>query len=447
MRCAFVLAIVFLLVLAACVKPECAGAKDCTEKSQDAFLSSCVEGKCLYAPIANVCGNEKCDASEDKNNCAQDCGSCKGKVPGTQWLEYSLVENKCVEAAIEPKEVQLASDASSAGDKFHVETTYNQPFNLKKDLFDFVIRLEQSLQNKDARIADVELSGTTKDKKKIVLGRKDINRQIWKSVPFEESLIIDFPAQRESELATLILKVRYEYAQGARSERKESAVQINYKDQFLVVNPASEYPCPASCDDKNPGTKDRCGVNNFCVHDPIPGACGNGVCDSTENSCTCVTDCGACSGGGSFTQASCKGGQCVSQLRSNVAVTPNNIFETRDLGPVELNINYKFNAPLEAEKDKLVIDVQQYRADAGFSKLTLKTIRLLEGSQVISESKVDKEIGQAPVTLTINIPKQAIAEDEKTLAVGVWYLYVQNEKEHEGMFQKQLGKVVLVSSG
>src|SRR3989344_8096206 len=346
------------------------------------------------------------NAGEDKNTCAADCGTCSGKVAGTKYLEYWLVNNKCVEAVpfTLTHPVSLVNDVANAGDKFHVETSYVQPFNLKKDTFSFVVRLEQGTQVRDERVIDVELSGTTKDRRKLVLGRKDVNHPLWEGVPFEESLVLDFPSfEVEGELNTLVLKVHYEYAavQGDKSARKEGTFQVNYREKFLFANPPSEYPCPVTCDDKNFGTKDVCGINHFCVHEPLPAACGNGVCDANENKCTCAHDCGTCSGGGSFVERACKGGQCVAAVRSSVVLTPNNLFETRDIGPAELNINYRFNAPLDVTKDLFLLDVQQYRVGAGISKVTIQQVRLLDGSQVVAESLVNKEVGPAPITIAV----------------------------------------------
>lgn len=451
MRGAYV-ACAILLVLLACAKPECVSKSDCTSQPASSFISACTDGKCEYAPVPNVCGNAKCDLGEDKNNCASDCGSCGGKVAGAKSLEYQLINNKCVEAVpvALSRPVSLVSDVANAGDKFHVETSYLQPFNLKKDTFAFSIRLEQGAQVRDERIVDVELSGMTKDRRKLILGRKDLNRQLWEGVPFEEELILDFPVfEVEGELNTLVLKVRYEYAslQGDKSARKEGAFQVNYREKFLFVNPPSEYPCPASCDDRNQGTRDSCSANHFCVHDSIPNVCGNGACDSNENKCTCARDCGSCSGGGSFTESSCKGGQCVASVRSSVIVAPSNVFETRDLGPAELAMNYRFSSPFDVTKDSFFIDVKQYRIDAGVSKVTIQNIRLLEGSQVVAESLVNKEVGPAPMTIAITVPALTVPEEEKVITAAVWYSYVKDEKTVEGMFQKPLGKVALVSPG
>ena len=453
MKCLLIL--IGLLVLVSCVKPECAVARDCTAKSAASFSASCAGGKCAYIPIPNTCGNARCEQSEDQNTCPSDC-ICQGKVLGTQYLEFQSVQKQCVEGVI-PKflhPVILASDATNAGDKFHVETSYVQPFNLKKDFFSLVVRLEKGAKTFDERLLDAELSGMTKDHRKLVLGRKELGNSLWDGVPFEDALVLSFPSfEQEGELNTLVLKVRYEYAvmEGGRVSRKEGVFQVNYREMFVFVNSQLSYPCPSvqECDDHNRGTREVCGpqTNFFCVHEPVPGACGNGGCDATENKCTCAHDCGLCAGGGSFTELSCSANKCVASLRANTVITPNNIFESRDLGPITLSVNYKFNDPLNVKMDKFVLDLQRDKVDQGVTKVTIEKVRLLEGVQVVAEVPVNKDVDAVPVAIPVSVPALAIVESEKSLVVGVWYSYVQNEKTQEGMFQKPLGRLTLVSPG
>ncbi|MBD3309741.1 hypothetical protein GF351_00830 [Candidatus Woesearchaeota archaeon] len=51
--------------------------------------------------------------------------------------------------------------------------------------------------------------------------------------------------------------------------------------------------CPASCDDENPCTEDKCSdLTDFqCRHVSIPLCCGNGVCEAGEDENSCPEDC------------------------------------------------------------------------------------------------------------------------------------------------------------
>ncbi len=445
MRCRYLI-LVSLLVLASCAPKECSSSNDCAERS--AFSASCAKGECVYSPVPNVCGNERCESGETKANCANDCGGCNGKVSGSQLLEYQQVNGRCVEGvpSVLVKPVVVANDVAGGGNRFHFDTVYSQPFNLRKDQFEFAIQLDQGLQNRDLFITDVELSGT-KDRRSVVFARKSISRPLIEGVHLREVLVLDFPMQElEGELSNLVLKFKYEYVsvQGDRLVRKEGSAQIAYKDKFVVVNPPSQYPCP-DCNDNNPATLDSCNQQNFCEHEPVPGVCGNGLCDGAENKCDCAKDCGACSGTGSVTVYSCKANQCVASLRDSVVLTPHNIFESRDIGPVELANNYRFTTPFNVMTDVLSVDINRYGADASVSKITIETLRLLEGSQVIAELSINQELGLAPMNLSLKIPPLPVVEKEAALAVAVWYSYVQNDKTQRGMFQKPLGRLLIVS--
>ena len=132
-------------------------------------------------------------------------------------------------------------------------------------------------------------------------------------------------------------------------------------------------------------------------------------------------------------------------MRESVVFTPHNVFESRDIGPVELENNYRFTTPFNVASSSLNVDVKRFSADPSVSKVTIETVRLLEGSQIISELRVNQELGASPISLSIIIPPLSVVEKEVSLTVGVWYSYVQNEKAQSGTFQKPLGKILLVS--
>lgn len=435
----YLLLAALLIVLASCAQKECDSSSDCDSRS--AFTASCAKGKCVYSPIPDICGNGKCEPpGETKGNCA-DCGSCSGKVANSKLLIWQPVMGKCVESVSNAKQIIVANDVASAGDKFHFDSAYLQPFNLRKDKFDFTVQFDQGVNNKDAVLLDAELSGAL-DKRRVVLARKTINRPLIEGVSLKNSLILDFPMNElDGELSNLVLKARYQYISSDRA--KESVVQISYKDKFVVVNPSSEFPCP-KCDDNNPATRDFCNERNFCEYEPNPDVCGNGLCDGVENKCTCAKDCGVCSGGSSATFYSCKANQCVASLRESVVLIPHNVFESRDIGPIKLENNYRFTTP-HVVTSPLNVDLKKYGAEPSVSKITIETVRLLEGSQILAELQVNQELGSAPLNLAIMIPLLPVVEKEASVTVAVWYSYVQNEKTESGMFQKSLGKILIVS--
>ena len=447
----FFVCIVSLLLLSAC--GECSKDSDCTAKT--AFSASCKEKTCVYTAIPNQCGNLICELPENKCKCPSDCKpACVGKVQNSQYLSQQCIQDQCVEdvASSLIKPVSVSADQIVAGDKFKFDTLYNQPFNMKRDTFNLAVSISQMApQNKDHHIISMEMTGTTKDGRTITLAQQSVDKYLWSvGSSVQEGLILDFTTvEVEGEISNLVLKTQYEYVivQAGKKTPKQGIIQNKYKDKFVFVKPTASYQCPASCDDKNPGTKDTCGpqTNYFCMHEPVPNACGNFKCDGSENKCTCPQDCGVCGGSaGVYLDFVCKSNKCVAQLKSSVKILPNSIFDDRSLGRVQLNNNYRFNNPFDIGKDRLEIDFKVYRQDPTVSEVAIDTIRLLEGAQQISEMSVDEVLSDKPVTVSVVIPSIVEPEEEHLLTLAVWYRFTQDGQEKTGKFEKPLGKIILI---
>jgi len=454
-RLVFILCIAALLILAACAKAECKTDTDCAKPH---FTGKCVDKKCAWLPIPNECGNEQCETGENKCTCPTDCKPpCVGKVASSKYLVQQCIQDQCIEG-IPPEQVKpiySSADLTSAGDKFKLETTYLQPFNLKKDTFQTTLTLtQQAPQNKEVHIINAELTATTQDGRTITLARKDIDKYLWTmGSTIKEELILDFiTAEIEGELSNLLIKLQYDYAniQAGKRVPRQAVLQNKYREKFTFVKPTMSPPCPTSCDDQNQGTRDTCGpqTNNFCKHEPIQNACGNYKCDGSETKCSCPQDCGPCSGSaGNFLDYTCVGTKCATIQKPGISVQPSSLFDDRLLGPVRLNNNYKFNNPFNIKKDKLTLDFTIYQIDPKVTGMTIETIRILEGQQQITEIQVDQELSDQPTTIEITIPSTVEPEEEHTLNLAVWYKYSLEGTEKTGNFQKPLGKITLINPG
>lgn len=454
----YILLAFLVLFLVACSKAECKTNSDCTGKPSTAFTATCTPEKtCSYTPIPNKIGNGICETGENKCTAPQDCGTCSGKVTGSTLLVQTCVNNECVQDVQNTKPILVSSEITGAGDKFKIDTEYNQPFNLKKDLFVTTITLSSAPTNKDHRIVRAELIAQTKDRRTITLARKEIDKPLWSvGSSITEEFILDFPAELESELSSVSLSIEYLYnaVSGGKKTPRTGTLKNNYREKITYVNPANPVACPPpaevakKCDDKNPGTRDTCDPQTgFCKHDPIPNACGNFRCEGTENKCSCPSDCGPCSGSaGAYTDYSCRANQCITLLKTGVTFAPNSIFDDRNLGPVHLNNNYKFKTPFNAKRDKLDLEFKIYKQDPTVSRVVIETIRILEGQQQLAEANPAQEITTTASTISISLPAPANAEDELNPTVGVWYMYVQNDQERRGNFQKPLGKIAIIAA-
>ncbi len=457
MRCKLllVLALITLLILSSCAEKECKTIEDCTAKPKSAFTLKCVDYKCQYTPIPNTCGNEECDAGENKCTCSEDCGTCKGNVPNTQFLTQECVNNQCVETVKSQKPIFSTNELLNAGDRFNVDILYNTPFNIKQDTYKFTITLRQlGLSNKDHNILRAQLTGRTKDRRTITLGTKEINKPLWgEGSSIEETMILDFPTvEKESELSSLVLSIDYEYAvvQGGQRTSRQATLRQTFQDKFPFVNPTGPGICPEVCDDNNPGTEDKCGAETgyFCIHEPIINTCGNFRCDVGETKCTCEKDCGPCKGSaGTYLDYTCKQKTCVTVMKPEVTVQVNKIPDERSFGPVALSNKYEYPNPFDVTKDRMSLQFSIYNKDPTVSDVTIEKIRLIEGQQEIVELPVNRKLGDTPTTFNAQVPQLSTPEEERRVTLIVWYAYTKDGTVKRGDYQKQLSQIAFIQPG
>ncbi len=455
MRCKYlvIIAVVaLLLVLAGCGKAECKNDSDCAKLH---FTGKCADKKCSYTPIPNECGNLKCEAGETKCSCPDDCGKCEGKI-GKYMNQSCNAQKECIQdvPAATQKPITMTRELSTGGTKISVTTTFNQPFNTKKDQFelDFGINTLAPTMS-DLKISRLELTGMTPDKRTIQLSDKITSRSLFENEKAKEKLIIDFPTtDPDGELTNLMLKIYLDYVltSGTTTTPKSTVLQNNYQSLKLAwAMPEKPAGCPASCDDKNPGTRDYCGpeTSYFCVNEPIPGACGNGICDGAENKCTCPSDCGPCTGGGTYLALSCIADKCAAQMKPGITAQPQSLFDDRDFSAFHMQNTYKYNRPFNTKTDKFTLEFSLYTKQENTASIRIKDIRLLDGTQEIAFVSAGKEFtepGQKQA-VELSIPSIGPLEQDRSLALKVWYEYVQDEQTKQGDYTKQLGKVMILN--
>jgi len=449
MRCRwlFIISIVALLFLTAC--GECKVDTDCPQRN--AYTALCEDKECAYEPIPGVCGNGMCDAQENKCVCAQDCGPCAGAVPGSKYLKQQCIGTQCTQdvPASQIKPIYSSADLSSGGDKFKLETTYNAPFNNKKDLFSITItRTQQATANKEAKLLSVELTALTKDRRTITLASKNIGKTLWaQGTSITEQLIFNFPtAEVEGELSNVVLKIQYEYtvAQAGKLTTRKGVLQNRYREKLTFVDPIAEYTC-GDCNDGNPGTRDYCDASNFCQHEPLPNICGNFKCDGNENKCTCVQDCGPCEGNaGQYLEYTCSAQACVPVMKPGVSTTPKSIFDERSIGPVQLHNTYKYSNPFNVNDQTFDLEFKISRVDPQVSGVTITTVMLLEGSQQIAQLEVDKVLSETASVISLSVSPLTKPEETRSVTLSVWYKYNQQGTEKTGKYTRSLEKITFI---
>ncbi|MBI4141830.1 hypothetical protein HY484_02825 [Candidatus Woesearchaeota archaeon] len=436
-----ILLVFLLLILAGCEKKECKQDAQCNKQY---YTGKCVENKCQFEKIPKYwCEDTVCTGKQGN------------------LLEKYCSNNVCL-SGIPPEKTKLTSlvnEHALAGDKFKLTTSFNQPFNVRKDLFETTITLnQQSPINTDHKITRVELSGTTKDRRTITLADKEINKPLWGAgSDASAKLVIDFPTTDiDGEYTGLSLKVYYSYVQttGTQKQTKTNVLQNNYANlKFAWARPEKPYPCPAQCEQKE-GMSGVCNTaTGFCEYTPMPNTCGNFLCEESatppENKCTCPKDCGPCTGTvGVYSIKTCTPeNKCVTTLKQGIAVTPQTIFDDRPLGSFHLQNNYQYNNPFNVKSDAFTVYLTLYQAKEQTSNVKIETIRLLDGTQQIADLPVNKDLPAIGSTITeqLRIPPQANPETGRNLVIAVWYQHTTGGVMQKGSFQKSLGKITLLS--
>ena len=447
----FLFFLIALLITFGCKKAECESSADCVKPH---FAGTCINGICAYDPIPNECGNLKCESGETKCSCPEDCGICAGT---SGPFELICLQDKCVEvipaSMIEP--ALSTQELSAGGDKLRVTTTFNQPFNLRMDLFNVKISLTSaSPNNADRKISKLTLIGTTKDKQVVPLSELDLNRPLWPGSEVDAELILALPFSMASGTLTSIeLQVTYDYLTGTTTKIPKSIVLRNKYPRitFDWVMPSTPYPCPESCDDNNPGTADVCdaSTNFFCKHIPVPGACGNYICEANENPCTCPSDCGPCLGDTTYTFYGCSMNKCIAQLKPGISQAQQSLFDDMKMSKFHLQNNYEFLNPLDVSKDKLKLSFSLYNKQPGVSDFKIETIRLFEGINEIAAATPNLALPEIDSTgnVELSVPLQSMPEMTKTLALKIWYEYKEGDATKKASYTKSLGKVTLLSPG
>lgn len=446
----FVLLTISLIALSACTRAECKTNADCIKQH---YTSSCINKMCVYSPIPGECGNSLCEtnAGENKCTCPDDCGICAGPVSPN--MEQACVRNTCLESVLPEKIKPISSTAELAagGDKIRITTGYNQPFNMRSDMFTVKFSIiTESKYNSERRIAKLALMGQTIDKRTITLAEKNINRNLWPETDLNTELIVNFPTTlKEGTISNLELQITYEYSTGTgmQKSQKSTIIKNPYRGvSFLWVKPTTQYPCPESCDDGNPGTQDVCDSSTeyFCEHMPIPGACGNFVCDSGEDRCTCPQDCGPCSGdAGAYTEYVCMQNKCVAQLKPGITIVPASIFDDRNIGQFHLQNNYRYQNPFNTRTDRFTLNFNLYDKAVDASNVKITAARLFEGTNEIAAAVRTlslPNIGQTGM-IEMTIPAQPLPEIERSITLQVWYEFDRNNQTTKGSYTKSIGKI------
>jgi hypothetical protein len=452
MKTGYIIAItaIMLLVLAGCGEEgECPASCDDGNPCTSDTCSEETGYECRHTPIPG---------------CSLECGTpCTGTAGQYMAMQCDPETKQCASApkqGLEVSPTQLTKDASTSGNKIRVVLTYNQPFNAKKDTIKVKISAPQIGESaSDIKITRIEISGTDENRQSVIIAEKTLNRYIWSiSDSVEDELRATFLAgKNDGEFKSLKIVVNYDYVLtiGGTPQPKSTSTSLTFSGSLLKwFNPGITQSCPASCDDGNPGTADTCSAatDYFCEHKPIPGRCGNYVCDPNENKCTCPEDCGPCTGdAGVYLTYLCHDNQCRTRVKPGITPQTIPVTDDRDVGVLAFRNTYTVKNPFNVNTDKVTLDFELYDKNEQVGSVTIAEARLLETNIEIGSAEIGETLESVGSSFTKEIEATAFTgtESEKSLSVKVYveYQYTTSSGTETRKFEytKPLGKITLIN--
>ena len=388
----FILVFALLLVtLGGCTR-ECTKNSDC--KAKAGFDAKCSNGKCFEISNQNVCGNSLCETgTENQCSCPQDCGQCSGS------------EGKLQRACSQKKECVLSLNEDTLKETSYTDTidirvasidllySYFQPFDTTKHLFKITFKLNKKQDDvSKLTIRKVKVLEQGKDAIKLY-GELDIGQFFWSptarinaELPLSPQLFNNSGEEKSAQI-----EIFYEYTLKSGSAFSDS-VKKDLPAKILFVKPATQPECPKSCDGNNPCTLDTCSssTNYFCQHEIQPGACcGNNICDSNEDECSCARDCGLCDRKfGSYMIYSCANNNCVSQIKDISLVKPKTLVLQTSFTDFSIDNKVSLEEPFNIKISKFTIESEVNNIREGISAIKCTKMQLLDNNELLTEKSI-----------------------------------------------------------
>jgi len=146
---------------------------------------------------------------------------------------------------------------------------------------------------------------------------------------------------------------------------------------LAVLVACSKAECKANSDCLKPHFSGSCDSGK-CSFTPKANECGNSLCDSNENECSCADDCGTCSGsvaGSKYLTQSCDSQQnCATDMKTAGKET-SRTDETSSSGD-RFRVITTYNSPFNLGKDSLKLQIGLASQSASNSKETIKRIEV-----------------------------------------------------------------------
>ncbi len=215
---------------------------------------------------------------------------------------------------------------------------------------------------------------------------------------------------------------------------------------FLISGCFEKKECKASIDCPAKECKTAQCTQGKCVYNTVPNCCGNRKCESSvgENKCSCVTDCGNCSGKAEYTDPATnkvketKYLSYTCTLRNDCVLDSERkteqFFKEKVFTYFTIGITSSFEQPFDVTKSPMVIkfDLEDVDEKLVFP-IKFTAIKVLDRqSKVLGETEdMDKELNKVGDSFEqeLSLPYGTdVLEEEKYVTVRINYEYAILEK-------------------
>ncbi len=128
---------------------------------------------------------------------------------------------------------------------------------------------------------------------------------------------------------------------------------------LLILTACTKKECKTDLDCKKPHFTSSC-ADYKCRHAPIPGECGNAVCETTETKCSCPIDCGECGGKtGLYLVGTCTRTQpqeCIQDI-PQTSIKPVFLTSEQTSQGDKFRISITFNQPFNLNKHTIALRI------------------------------------------------------------------------------------------
>jgi hypothetical protein len=216
--------------------------------------------------------------------------------------------------------------------------------------------------------------------------------------------------------------------------RCKSLVIITVIALLLILAGCSKAECKKDIDCTKAHFTGKC-TDKKCAYTPIPNECGNSLCESKENKCTCPDDCGSCSGKlGKYLEQMCndKQTECIQDIPAS-AQKPITLTKELSTGGTKFELTTYFNQPFNIKKDQFELEFSINSLASGMSDIKISRLELTgmtsdKRTIQLTDKVVNRNLfegGRVKERLIIDFPTNDKDGEFTNLNLKVYLDYVQ----------------------